>query len=85
LKVSASGVFSYYLYFGPYDLIVGCSTDSLVTIINEDASFTTVVEYTYNSVAGSFETYTYPAFTTTPSDCGISAYAITFNSGSTIL
>ena len=36
-----------------------------------------------NSDVGSIYTYTFPAFTTTPSDCGISGYEFTFDNEAT--
>jgi hypothetical protein len=78
LKVEASGDYTYSEYFGPYTLIVGCSTDPLQTVM----AYTGLINgatIAKNTVVGSINTYTFPAWSTTPSDCGVSGYEFTFD------
>jgi hypothetical protein len=35
LKITASGDYSYYQWFGPYTLDVGCSSDPTVTLLSD--------------------------------------------------
>ena len=74
LKGTASdGILSFSSYLGPYSLYVGCNWSSAVTLLVEDPLFQTVANY---ALSGSFETYTWPEFVTSPADCGIASYSI---------
>ena len=84
LKVSASGLFSYDQYFGPYSLAVTCSSDSSLTIAAVGFNgLSTLVSYDKNITAGSIQTYSFPILNTIPSNCGISDYQFTFDDGGT--
>ena len=69
-------------YFGPYTLIVGCSADPLQTVMAY-IGLTNAATIPKNTATGSIYTYSFPAFTTTPLDCGISGYEFTFDDEAT--
>lgn len=77
LKATASdGTLSFSTYLGPYSLYVGCSWSSADTLLIQDSLFQTTAHYAQNTDSGSIETYTWPEFVTSPSDCGIASYSI---------
>lgn len=82
LKVDATDNISINQYFGPYKLIVGCSSDNTVTVLTYP-SLTTEMMIDLNAVPGSNETYSFPAWSVSPADCGITGYQITFDDGAT--